>query len=168
MERHPEANRHQRTRRAKNPRIDYYPSQEALAVIDSRRARRHPLNTNSGVIDAIIAQWAELSGINNREEIHVMTSARRPELTDANARANDSGGALARMQAPENRTKQARVQCGAKTKAGHPCGAKSIPGKRRCKWHGGCSTGPRTDEGRMRSRANLRQFRVEACAESTP
>ena len=37
--------------------------------------------------------------------------------------------------------------------------AKSKPGKERCKWHGGRSTGPRTTEGKARARANLRQFR---------
>lgn len=37
----------------------------------------------------------------------------------------------------------ARVTCGAKTRKGTPCRAKSMPGKRRCKLHGGMSTGPR-------------------------
>lgn len=45
-----------------------------------------------------------------------------------------------------------RVQhaCGAKTRKGTPCRAKALPGKTRCKFHGGCSTGPRTLEGRRR------------------
>ena len=51
-----------------------------------------------------------------------------------------------------------RVECGAKTRAGHPCRAKSLPGKRRCKWHGGCSTGPSTAEGKAKAVANLRQY----------
>ena len=47
-----------------------------------------------------------------------------------------------------------RSKCGAKTKhhGGRPCQAKVIPGKTRCKWHGGMSTGPRTPEGRERCR----------------
>ncbi|WP_340107794.1 helix-turn-helix transcriptional regulator [Pikeienuella sp. HZG-20] len=43
-----------------------------------------------------------------------------------------------------------RVRCGARTRKGTPCSAKSIPGKRRCKFHGGLSTGARTSEGRQR------------------
>lgn len=43
-----------------------------------------------------------------------------------------------------------RVVCGAKTRSGTPCRCKSEPGKLRCKFHGGMSTGPQTDEGRQR------------------
>ena len=43
-----------------------------------------------------------------------------------------------------------RVACGAKTRKGLPCRNRSEPGKRRCKFHGGKSTGPRTAEGRAR------------------
>ena len=40
--------------------------------------------------------------------------------------------------------------CGAKTRKGIPCKCKPLPGKRRCKFHGGLSTGPKTREGRER------------------
>jgi hypothetical protein len=50
-------------------------------------------------------------------------------------------------------------KCGAKTRSGNPCGAKGLPRTKRCKWHGGKSTGPRTPEGRGRALANLKQFR---------
>jgi hypothetical protein len=53
----------QRKRRARMARIDYYPSQEALDAIESRRTRSYPTNINSGIIDAIIAEWRELTGI---------------------------------------------------------------------------------------------------------
>ena len=43
-----------------------------------------------------------------------------------------------------------RVICGAKTRKGTPCKAKSEPGKKRCRLHGGLSTGPKTEEGRRR------------------
>lgn len=43
-----------------------------------------------------------------------------------------------------------RIVCGAKTRKGEPCRNKSESGKRRCKFHGGMSTGPRTEEGRAR------------------
>ena len=43
-----------------------------------------------------------------------------------------------------------RPRCGAKTRAGGQCQCKVIPGKRRCKFHGGMSTGPKSEEGRAR------------------
>lgn len=48
------------------------------------------------------------------------------------------------------RTASRRQPCGAKTRKGHPCRMTSEPGKRRCKFHGGMSTGPKTPEGRER------------------
>ncbi|WP_088651643.1 helix-turn-helix domain-containing protein [Marinibacterium profundimaris] len=50
-----------------------------------------------------------------------------------------------------------RVRCGAKTRKGTPCRAKSLPGKRRCKFHGGMSTGARTPEGIERIREAQRR-----------
>ena len=48
-------------------------------------------------------------------------------------------------------------RCGAKTRSGTPCAKYPIAGKRRCRLHGGMSTGPRTPEGRARiAQANLR------------
>jgi len=42
-------------------------------------------------------------------------------------------------------------ECGARCKSdGHPCRNTPEPGRTRCKWHGGMSTGPRTVEGRER------------------
>lgn len=43
-----------------------------------------------------------------------------------------------------------RPTCGAKTHSGGICGHKVVPGKTRCRFHGGKSTGPRTAEGRAR------------------
>lgn len=48
------------------------------------------------------------------------------------------------------RAARTRVPCGAQTRQGHPCKLLSEPGRRRCKFHGGRSTGPRTAEGRAR------------------
>ncbi len=42
--------------------------------------------------------------------------------------------------------------CGARTRQGHPCGRAALRGRRRCRLHGGLSTGPRTAEGLARSR----------------
>ncbi len=43
-------------------------------------------------------------------------------------------------------------RCGAKTRLGHPCRAPKVHGRKRCRMHGGNSTGPRTPEGLERSR----------------
>ncbi|WP_419866021.1 HGGxSTG domain-containing protein [Methylomonas methanica] len=47
-----------------------------------------------------------------------------------------------------------RLQCGAKTKAGTACKQIAIYINSRCKWHGGCSTGPKTEAGKQRSAMN--------------
>ena len=73
-------------------------------------------------------------------------------VTRAGAHASNSGSLHAGAR-------QARVICGARRRRdGKPCQGPSVPGKRRCKWNGGASTGTRTDEGRARSIANLRQY----------
>ncbi|MFG6637050.1 HGGxSTG domain-containing protein [Sulfitobacter sp. 1A12126] len=47
--------------------------------------------------------------------------------------------------------------CDAKLRNGAACKAKVVPGKRRCRSHGGLSTGPRTSEGRDRIAASQRE-----------
>jgi hypothetical protein len=47
---------------------------------------------------------------------------------------------------------RAASRCGAKTRRGTNCEAPAIKGGRRCRLHGGLSTGPRTPEGRERIR----------------
>lgn len=74
--------------------------------------------------------------------------------TRERVRENDSGNP---ERSARTRVKHAgRVPCGARRRRdGQPCEALSVPGKRRCKWHGGCSTGPRTAEGKAKVAANL-------------
>lgn len=57
----------------------------------------------------------------------------------------------------EQETRRKRV-CGAATRAPdhHPCRNQPEPGRRRCKHHGGRSTGPATTEGRARIAAAVR------------
>jgi len=45
--------------------------------------------------------------------------------------------------------------CGARTRSGGRCLRYPLEGKRRCKLHGGASTGPRTPEGRDNSLSTL-------------
>lgn len=164
-QRPPSTNTAQRRRRTKIVRIDYHPSDRALACLKARQARERPgsvRGTNSAVLDAIVAEWAELTGIKYWAEIPPLTPGRAPELTDANARANNSGEfcqALKVGASVENKAEQSgRVPCGARRRRdGLPCQALSAPGRKRCKWHGGLSTGPRSAEGRATALANLRR-----------
>lgn len=71
----------------------------------------------------------------------------------ATQRANDSGGRY--MQ-----RRSSRPPCGARTRTGTPCQGGKIPGRKRCRWHGGLSTGPRTAAGKQRALLNLVQFRT--------
>ena len=48
------------------------------------------------------------------------------------------------------RAARLRVVCGAKTRKDTPCRNMSEPGKKRCKFHGGKSTGPNTPEGKAK------------------
>ena len=50
-----------------------------------------------------------------------------------------------------------RIPCKAKTRKGTPCRNNSEPGKKRCRFHGGKSTGPKTVEGRERIAETQRQ-----------
>lgn len=156
----------QRERRARLVRIDYMPGREAIAAIDSKRGAYYPLNTNSGVLDAIVMEWAQLTGINKGKVEAPTTSEASAGIKSAlRAGAYDFDSMLpawAGSWLAANNARQAnrRVMCGARRhRDGQPCRARSEPGKRRCKWHGGCSTGPRTDAGKLRALANLKQYR---------
>ncbi|MGV8856746.1 MAG: HGGxSTG domain-containing protein [Devosia sp.] len=49
--------------------------------------------------------------------------------------------------------------CGARTRAGTSCKLKAIYASGRCKLHGGCSTGPKTEAGKDRIREGQRRRR---------
>lgn len=60
-----------------------------------------------------------------------------------------------------------RRVCGARTRKGGSCLNKSEPGKERCKFHGGKSTGPKTEAGKARiaeaQRLRWAKYRAIAC-----
>lgn len=152
-------NRMQRERRASIVRIDYQPDADVLDWIEARRGSEWPECTNSGVLNAIVREWAELSGVNKTELVEPMT----PSTKERHITPDDFGAAggvfrhIARAYTRSVR-KGLRVRCGAKRhRDGQPCQAWSEPGKQRCKWHGGCSTGPKTEEGKARALANLQK-----------
>lgn len=159
--------RQQRERRARMVRIDYMPGEEARAFFLAAQATKRSGSqaaTNSAVLDAIVAEWAELTGIKKAEIESPKTSANQPELSHPKrARAYEFGSELppwmdSWLAAGRARATSQRVRCSArKHRDGQPCRALSEPGKRRCKWHGGCSTGPRTNEGKAKALANLKQ-----------
>ena len=66
-----------------------------------------------------------------------------------------NGGPLRRRERPK---------CGARNRQGEPCAVRVEPGKARCRFHGGLSTGPRTIEGRARvAEAQRRRWAKMAC-----
>ncbi len=73
---------------------------------------------------------------------------------------------LTRLREREaQRAGRLRVLCGAKTRKGQACRNKSEPGRRRCKFHGGRSTGLRTPEGRARiAEAQRRRWAASGCS----
>ena len=73
--------------------------------------------------------------------------------------------------APHPYSTEPRPRCGARTRTGKPCQRKAMPGRKRCRNHGGLATGPRTPEGKARiaelnrARARERAARLAAMAE---
>jgi len=53
--------------------------------------------------------------------------------------------------------------CAAKTRTGSLCQAKPVPGRKRCRMHGGLSTGPKTEAGRMRISRAQKKRRAKEC-----
>jgi len=84
-----------------------------------------------------------------------------PYLSAA-AEGRASGTFLKSQVREAQRVSVRRVICGAKTRKNTNCGNKSEPGKTRCKFHGGMSTGARTPEGieRIREAQRRRWARV--------
>lgn len=150
-----------RQERKRHRRIDFTPDALALVAINAKYGRHYPLNTRSGVLNAILAEWLVLARIELPAGFQPKTSATDAAIVAQYARASDFGvrldRVLAGVQARSKVTK--RVICGARTQSDRPCRGKSLPGKQRCKWHGGKSTGPKSAEGRAKALRNLRQFR---------
>jgi len=53
------------------------------------------------------------------------------------------------------------IQCGAMTRGGTPCKRTDIHASGRCKYHGGRSTGAKTEEGKARQREGYRRWLEE-------
>lgn len=140
----------QSSRRKKKIRIDYYPNSFSQLVLGAKRSLYAPCNNYSGILDAVIEEWAKFSGLSAYLPSVPMTSVDIPEFIDASTRA--------RMTSVMSSQGLDRL-CHAKTKSGAPCQSRPCPGNVRCKWHGGMSTGPKSTEGKAKSLANLKQNR---------
>jgi hypothetical protein len=67
--------------------------------------------------------------------------------------------AQSKKSSGQNLTGRSRKLCGARTRSrnGAPCQCKVVPGRTRCRLHGGLSTGPRTPEGKARCAEGVRR-----------
>src|SRR3954466_3933244 len=74
----------------------------------------------------------------------VFSTAPAPFRRDADEQRN------ARPSPEPSSRRRDRPRCGAKTRAGGACLVRVEPGKARCRFHGGLSTGPKTEAGRNR------------------
>ena len=67
----------------------------------------------------------------------------------------------ARHYANQNRQRARVARCGAKTKSsGKPCRCRPLPNKKRCRFHGGMSTGPKSLEGKIKALSSLKQYKA--------
>lgn len=107
--------KNQRQRRARLVRVDYMPSRAAQAIIAIKRKQCRPGSvsaTNSAVIDAILTEWANMTGIKYAEIEAPRSSGEIPELTDAYARTYDFGKTASESPAA-SRALAKRSECGA-------------------------------------------------------
>ncbi len=75
---------------------------------------------------------------------------------------------LHKLECFHHKPKSARPLCGARTRAGGECQARTVAARRRCRMHGGTSTGPRSEAGREAIReSNRRRAAARAQAAST-
>lgn len=83
----------QRARRARITRVDYMPCPAAVAIMEAKRAHAYPGSvdaTHSAVLDAILSEWAKMTGIKYGLESKPRASGAIPELVDHFTRANNS------------------------------------------------------------------------------
>ncbi len=104
------------------------------------------------------AEWqAELERMSRSWRVCAATANRRIHTEVCEELECLYGGPCARMRAlgltdrGDPLPRRMRPRCGAKTRSGDVCKMRVEPGKRRCRFHGGKSTGPKTPEGRART-----------------
>lgn len=126
---------------------------------------RVPLRFGAPAVMAEILDLPKNAGFfhpNARARLWGVSDPWQPKL-DAQAEA-----ALSSMKERlAQRLARLRMTCGARTRAGGECQNKSEPGKRRCKFHGGRSTGAKTPEGKARiAAAQVRRWAAYRAAKA--
>jgi DNA-binding XRE family transcriptional regulator len=91
------------------------------------------LAKRAGLQESSVKYWESKTGVIGGVEVKLMLTVLTAEL-----------------MSDEQPTTTPDQRCGARTRKGTPCKCKALPGKQRCKFHGGMSTGPKTAEGRAR------------------
>lgn len=107
------------------------------------------------MLEALGLSWKEA------EESLTWTRQTQVEVEKMRAGAGARHGVFFDYSEPggTNAPRKPRIECGAKTRAGGFCKAKAVDGKKRCRMHGGLSTGPKTQAGRERiSRAQKERW----------
>ncbi len=125
-------------------------------TVGNWEAKAGPLQARWG----IVRRFLDALGIDPAPYLPPRPEARFDALRAAMEAQAQAALARWRERQAERLAKQAatrRVICGAKTRKGSPCRNESEPGKRRCKFHGGRSTGARSPEGRARIAEAQRQ-----------
>lgn len=151
---------------------------ELQAARKAMKINQTELGKRAGVTRHTISYWECKGSIRHRGGaleaiVRVVLAENLPVYQTSNARAPALGLRMRAMireeeqrreaqlekwaQQAEERKSRYRVTCGAKTRKGTPCRCKSEPGKKRCKFHGGMSTGPKTEEGKERIREAQRK-----------
>src|ERR1700694_4586258 len=108
---------------------------------------------------AWIAAYASWRSSNGRVGTFLARLTAR-ESVDAAKEARRMAVDHKRQQDAEERARLRDLRkrpCAAQTRAGHPCRCKGIGRGGRCKFHGGASTGPRSQDGRARIAAAQRK-----------
>ncbi len=103
------------------------------------------------------SEWlAELERMRRSWRVCAVTANRRIHIETCRRPECLNGGSCARMTAlgltddGDPLPRRMRPLCGAQTRTEGRCKVRVEPGKRRCRFHGGMSTGPKTAEGRAR------------------
>ncbi|WP_338045775.1 helix-turn-helix transcriptional regulator [Parasedimentitalea marina] len=124
-------------------------------AISRREARSNPIKYFRGVT----ARMLEVLGIEVLKRFETNSCSRgdgvlqtEDHLQEARDRQSELefARALAKLSQPDR-------PCLAETRRGHLCKLMPEPGRKRCKFHGGMSTGPKTKEGRERIAAAQRK-----------
>ena len=94
--------------------------------------------------------WAADLPDEARRKLHRAYTMRRQAAIDAG-----------RHYIPQRPAYLHKLTCGARARSGEPCRMTALFANGRCIWHGGKSTGPRTEKGRARALENLKLGRLK-------